>query len=242
MATWQNDAEIFEGPDWLAVKGKSRFPTPYSNAVLPLSRGVQPSELFEHAESMLGDRRYFVWTRNDGSDLGEALRERGFTPADDLPALVIDEPVVQSSSPDVDVRKAESEPDVRDFVRVAELAYAEIGLPEGLAPVLLARPRLILTSSTVAVARVGGAPVAAALSIVDSVGGNAGVYWVGAVPEARRRGAGQAVTRMVTNAAFEQGAKRVTLEASRLGEPVYRRMGYRETGRYLRFLSPSRKK
>jgi len=65
-----------------------------------------------------------------------------------------------------------------------------------------------------------------------------GVYWVGTVPAARRRGAADAVTRHVTRAAFEQGARMVTLQASAAGEPVYRRMGYREVGRYARFLSP----
>jgi GNAT superfamily N-acetyltransferase len=83
-------------------------------------------------------------------------------------------------------------------------------------------------------------PAACALSITNALTGVGGVYWVGATPSARRRGAGDAVARFVTNAAFDQGACLVTLQASNAGRPIYERMGYREIGYYARFLSPKR--
>ena len=64
------------------------------------------------------------------------------------------------------------------------------------------------------------------------------MYWVASLPSERRKGAADAVTRFVTNAAFDRGASVVTLQASRAGEPIYRRMGYREVVRYERLLSP----
>ncbi len=63
--------------------------------------------------------------------------------------------------------------------------------------------------------------------------GIAGVYWVGTVEEARGYGLGDLCTRTVSNAAFDRGAKRVVLQASKQGEPIYLRMGYREVTRYL---------
>jgi predicted GNAT family acetyltransferase len=66
--------------------------------------------------------------------------------------------------------------------------------------------------------------VAAAQTLLSH--GIAGVYWVGTVDDARGRGLGEAVTRAVTNAAFDLGARANTLQASIMGEPIYRRMGY----------------
>jgi ribosomal protein S18 acetylase RimI-like enzyme len=52
------------------------------------------------------------------------------------------------------------------------------------------------------------------------------VGWVGTVPEARRRGLGRRVTAAATNRGFEDGAAWVTLQASAMGLPLYRSMGF----------------
>lgn len=74
------------------------------------------------------------------------------------------------------------------------------------------------------IASVDGEDVAGAW--VSVIGAAATVGWVGTLPQFRRRGLGDLVTRAVTNAAFEMGANLVTLQASPSGEPVYARMGY----------------
>ena len=54
-----------------------------------------------------------------------------------------------------------------------------------------------------------------------------------APPNPRRgRGLADLVTRTVTNIGFDGGAPYVTLQASSMGEPIYRRMGYRELYRF----------
>ncbi len=73
-------------------------------------------------------------------------------------------------------------------------------------------------------------PAAAAVAILSD--GIAGLYWVATLPEARGRGLGEACTRLAGNRAFELGARCVVLQASKMGEPIYRRMGYREVTRY----------
>ena len=62
--------------------------------------------------------------------------------------------------------------------------------------------------------------------------GIAGVYCVGTAESARGRGLAELVTRTVTNLGFDGGAPLVTLQASAMGEPIYRRMGYRDLYRY----------
>ena len=56
--------------------------------------------------------------------------------------------------------------------------------------------------------------------------GVAGIYWVGSLERARGRGIGRAVTAAATNRGFELGADVASLQASPMGEPIYRAMGY----------------
>jgi predicted GNAT family acetyltransferase len=56
------------------------------------------------------------------------------------------------------------------------------------------------------------------------------------MPDARGKGLAELCTRAVGNLAFDLGARVVVLQASVMGEPVYRRMGYREVTRYPYYL------
>jgi hypothetical protein len=241
MAEWQSGARVTEEAGALFVVGQSRFPTPYSNAVFPVDATASPAGVLARAEALFADRRYFVWERGaGGGPLGEAARARGFTLVGDMPAMVIESPIPGGAAPGVEVRAVNDAAGFADFLRVSQLAYAEAGLPDRVAASLFARPEVAMASSVIAVGRIEGEPVSAALSITNGVTGVGGVYWVGTPPALRRRGGADAVTRFVTNAAFEQGACIVSLQASEAGEPVYTRLGYREVGRYARWLSPAR--
>jgi ribosomal protein S18 acetylase RimI-like enzyme len=81
---------------------------------------------------------------------------------------------------------------------------------------------------TTYVARLGGRAVGC-LTIVDH-DGNADVEMVAVVPEARGHGiAGKLLAHALADAA-ERGLQTSTLVATRLGRPVYERLGYREFG------------
>ena len=69
--------------------------------------------------------------------------------------------------------------------------------------------------------------------------GVAGIYWVGSLAEARGRGVGRAITAAATNAGFDLGAEFASLQASPMGEPVYRAMGYETIYDYRLLLSPA---
>ena len=62
--------------------------------------------------------------------------------------------------------------------------------------------------------------------------GVASLQWVGTVPDARGMGLGALVTVESTNLAFDHGVSSVSLQASPMGESVYRRLGYETIFRY----------
>ena len=70
---------------------------------------------------------------------------------------------------------------------------------------------------------------AACLQILP-VEGDASVYWVATLPEARGRGlAGRLLHRALWDAR-EAGCDMSSLQATKLGEPVYARLGYESHG------------
>lgn len=244
MAKWQDGGRVLAGSEGLFVVGRSRFPSPYSNAVFPAGPDAALPALLDAASKTFPDRRYFVWARPSlAAALGAHPMARGFLSLGDLPAMVIDAPVAPihpGLSGGVTVSQVTDTAGFEDFVRVSQLSFAEAGLPPVVAASLFALPAEAVRSADIFVARTDGRAIAAALSITGAESRVGGVYWVGTLPEARRKGAGDAVTRAATNAAFARGATVVTLQASPAGEPVYLRMGYREVTRYFRFLSPAR--
>ena len=112
------------------------------------------------------------------------------------------------------------------FAELVDTAYQSLGAPAGaIRPSFVALDRALEPQNEIVLALLDGQPVACAQLLLSH--GIAGVYYVGTVEAARGRGLGELVTRAVTNRGFERGAPVVGLQASPMGEPIYRRMGYR---------------
>lgn len=118
-----------------------------------------------------------------------------------------------------------------DVVAHGELLRVAFGVPHDVAD-LFAEPKLLDDDSlAVFVGRVDGVPVSCSLLAVS--GHTAGVYNVATPAEFRGRGYGAALTW----AAITEGARRscthAILQASQLGYPVYKRMGFVDLGSYI---------
>ena len=80
--------------------------------------------------------------------------------------------------------------------------------------------------------------IAVSCSMVVVSGRTAGVYNVGTPAEHRRRGYGAALTWAAVEHGARRGCSHSTLQASELGAPVYRSMGFVEVGRYVQLEGP----
>ena len=119
-----------------------------------------------------------------------------------------------------------------DFDRLGEL-FTRCGFGAAMAD-LLAYLRAQLDGEAF-VADLAGRPVGAAGCIAFGASG-----WIGAVvvaPEQRRRGLGGALTRTAAGWLTARGARTVSLHATELGRPVYRRLGFVAEGEWVTLIA-----
>jgi GNAT superfamily N-acetyltransferase len=205
------------------------------NGAMRTGSDLDAASVLERAIRFFGARgRGFtivVRTHAD-ADLAAATSAAGLSVAFDTPGMVLDRRLPDATPPTgVELRRVATARDAAAFAEVNGRAYATYGMPPDVTPALFARAETVIGPHVVAfVAFADGAPAAAAMTIVTH--GVAGIYWVGTVPEARGHGLAELCTRAAGNAGFDLGARIASLQASPMGEPVYRRMGYVEITRY----------
>ncbi|HJQ83977.1 MAG TPA: GNAT family N-acetyltransferase [Candidatus Binatia bacterium] len=215
-----------------------------ANGVMRTGAGPDAATVLARADRFFGarGRGYTAIVRaHADADLEAAATAAGYNNFGSTPAMVLRERLPDGAPPPgVEVVRVGTAEHVAAFAAVNGAAYATYGMPADVAPAALGRPDVMIAPHVAAfVALLEGQPAAAAMTIVTH--GVAGIYWVGTVPEARGRGLAELVTRTATNAGFDLGGRIASLQASVMGEPVYRRMGYVEVTRYpqlVRFQPP----
>ena len=184
-----------------------------------------------------------VWARGgvaEDRELISVAEAAGFRSVYEMPEMVIAKRVEAPQLADgVAIRQLTGAEDAEAYWRIAAAAYADVGFPpevfsfyKGLERLCPGRRRALAF-----LADLDGDPVAIAMTIVNH--GIAGIYWVGNLAEARGRGIGRAVSAAATNAGFDLGADLASLQASPMGEPVYRALGYETIYDYRLLLSPA---
>ena len=128
---------------------------------------------------------------------------------------------------DIEVRVVPDESAVVDYGRVVALANDDPGERER-APLLFHDTTILAPHIAAFVAYMGAEPVACAMTLLSHR--VAGIFYVATVPHARRRGLGDALTRMAARAGFEMGADAAWLGALEMGASLYRRIGFEPLG------------
>jgi GNAT superfamily N-acetyltransferase len=125
------------------------------------------------------------------------------------------------------------EPCLDEFIGVLEQSGLAAELAHGLiSPSFAADPDVQLF-----VGRLDGQPVATSIAIRS--GDASGVYNVGTLPEARRRGVGSAVTWAAVGAGRAWGCDTIVLQSSAMGLSMYAKMGFRTVAPYVIFAESS---
>jgi ribosomal protein S18 acetylase RimI-like enzyme len=222
-------AEIETGAGWVFGAGRSPHPA-ISNAAFRVDDELDPGELLERARTFFAarERGFAVWARAGAAEDREliaAAEEGGLQAVFEMPEMVLGGQVEEQPPPaGVELCRVGSAEDANDYWKVATNAYASIGFPPEVFAFYESHDGLVADNVAAFLAHLDGRPAAIAMTIVSH--GVAGIYWVGSTEEARGRGLGWTVTAAAVNAGFALGAETASLQASPMGESLYRRMGF----------------
>jgi N-acetylglutamate synthase len=165
----------------------------------------------------------------------KVVRSLGFTAEDTMPGMVVRrDGFVVAPPPRVDIVR------VRDRERLAvaaEVAAAGFEAPPGIVADLFSPDVAAIPGLRFYLAEVDGLPVSTATGWQGD--GGVGIFTVATPPTYRGRGYGRAVTARAIQDGFDAGADLAWLQASTLGEPLYRAMGFRTVSTYLVLGRPS---
>ncbi|MBS1717364.1 MAG: GNAT family N-acetyltransferase [Armatimonadetes bacterium] len=163
---------------------------------------------------------WWVGPNTKPTNLGELLLQKGWSEPAALPAMMIDLTTMpHPSTPEgMELRIVESQEDLEIWQGALAAGY---GLPLEVAQLFgLLDPNVALYYTAFLDDQ------AVATSAVFFHGGIAGIYCVATVSEFRGRGLGAAVTALPLIEARKQGYRTGTLQASQMGHPVYKRLGF----------------
>jgi GNAT superfamily N-acetyltransferase len=209
--------------------GSSENPA-VSNAAFRVDDALDPSELLRRAREFFGERGrgFSLWTRGEepeDRDLFEVARAEGLKLFFEMPEMVMEGRAEEVPLPEgVELRRLTGADQAEDYWQVARESYVTIGFPPEVFEHYDDHSGLVADNAVAFLAYRGAEPVAIAMTIVNN--GVAGIYWVGTTERARGQGLGRAMTAVAVNAGLDLGADIASLQASPMGEPIYRAMGF----------------
>ena len=232
VASWDEYARAAAGAAVMRLPGVTAAVFPkgpergfYNNAVL--GRGLAPTERaeavhhMEDAYAAAGIHHFAAWVHETDTAMAADLEGRGYTLAETTRAMGMDLASIRLPRPDIDL----GPPDWSEYLRIGELPP---GLLDGIDP----------SAFHVVVGRLAGESVAAGIAL--DLGGDCGIYNVGTLAHARRRGMGTAVTAALVHDARDRGCETASLQSTPMAERVYAAVGFRDLGRILEF-APARR-
>jgi len=171
------------------------------------------------------------------ADLAAALEASGFREINATPGMVLrpGEGERRGRPARLEIRPVTGHGERRAYGEVMAEAYAVYGTPAESTRAFFERLEAVAGPTTQAyLGVVDGAPVAGAILYLSH--GIAGVGWVGTRPAVFGKGYGPALTWHVVDEGFRRGAPLVNLQASPMGAPVYRKMGFATPTHYPMFI------
>jgi GNAT superfamily N-acetyltransferase len=168
-----------------------------------------------------GINAWTVWVPESDRASAELLRAAGHKLDATPRAMVLD--LADLAEPDPGGLDWSADGSLTDLKRINDAAYGD---PPGTFERGIGNPPA--ETWRIYEARLEGRP-ASVLAVTDSEG-DCAIWWVATLPEARGRGLAGRLLHVALAEARERGVRTSTLQATRMGRPVYERLGYRDIG------------
>ena len=230
LASWEEYARGASGASLHRAEGVAAAVFPngperavYNNALL--ERGLDASEravaldAMQDAYAAAGVARFAAWVHESDAAMRADLTRRRYTVDTTTRAMGMALHDLRLPRPHLALAPA----DWREHLRI-------VGVPSD----FLARADP--GAYSVLVARLNGESVATALAY--DLDGDVGIYNVGTLEHARRRGLGTALTASLMHDALERGCRTASLQATAMAERLYARVGFRDLGRIFEYVPP----
>jgi ribosomal protein S18 acetylase RimI-like enzyme len=228
VGSWERIAEGADGASVEQVRGGvvALFPAGperlfYNNAVL--DRGLDRAGAGEAVGEILaayegaGIDRFAVWAHESEEPAVGELENRGLHVDTTTRAMAMSLDEIAMPRPEIDLRPA----DWDEYLRVIELPRGTLA---GVDP----------AAFHVLVGRLDGERVSA--GIAYDRGSDCGIFNLGTLAHARRRGLGTALTALHLYLARERGCTTASLQSTEEAEGVYRGVGFRDLGRFIEYV------
>jgi ribosomal protein S18 acetylase RimI-like enzyme len=228
LASWEEYARGAVGASLQRLPGVAAavFPNEpergvYNNALL--ERDLVDSErggaldAMEAAYAAAGVARFAAWVHESDQALRADLERRGYTLDTTTRAMGVELEYVCVPRPEIGLGSA----DWPEYLRL-------VGVPPGFLS------RADPATFQILVAMLDGENVATALAYDHD--GDCGIYNVGTLEHARRRGLGKALTTLHLHDALARGCRTASLQSTEMAEPIYAAAGFRDLGRILEFV------
>jgi len=176
-------------------------------------------DAMEAAYAAAGVDRFAAWAHESDRELRDDLERRGYTLETTTRAMAMSLDGILAPPPQIDLPP----PDWKEHLRIAGVpSYFLSAADPGTYHVLLAR----LDGETVATA------------MAFDLDGDCGIYNVGTLEHARRRGLATALTAIQLHDARARGCETASLQATQIAERLYAGIGFRDLGRILEYIPP----
>jgi len=196
----------------------------------------QAGKRIEETLTHFGSRnvRYATWWAEPDArptTLGDELTAKGLTYSRGMPGMAADLQTLKEDLPKpagLTIETVRDEATLKKWVQPGLIGFGDTEVREGDICFDLFTGLGFGLPLRLYLASLNGKPVAASQLFLGA--GVAGLYWVATVSEARKQGIGAAISLAPLLDAREMGYRIGILQASPMGEPIYRRLGFREYG------------
>jgi GNAT superfamily N-acetyltransferase len=231
FAVTSKGSELFETQEFVLINSKA--PVAAFNTAYLKRPDYKPARALERMQQHYARAGlpFRVHVRDPSLSVRDELSLRGFTPAPPVPCMLLaSDARLAFEVPKLAIRRVEDAQALADLQRVA---FTSFDYPLSAASAALTDALLGMSHVTFFVGYLDEQPVCCSgLVYTHEV---AGIYWVGTLATQRKLGLGAAITAHAALEARRRGFARVCLQATELGAPVYRRIGFREITTYARF-------